>query len=414
MGDREWQVVGRRRRNSRQINVKRGSSTHCSASREPPHCSGYAADHNSNIDPSTRIADNGCDDVELRDKADMDEHIDKQARLVRQLQGLLKQTVIWECLRRELQTALSCVRLNFSSTSEEYPSLTQVEHSQQTHSQVCLGESLSPTSKIAGMDDRRLFLSSNGSFPTHSSVVRSTSGPKSQELHSQEGFMGRKSKSSNSTMSHPHSERCKESDNCSANDIGELPEGHKGFSEIVCYGIGPFGKEMQPKYQLALAVCLRELLFPHIREPAEECNDHGKEGPYGIKPVRPKLLVFDPILGGIEKAILAKLGCGVIETNEKGKRCCCTPSRPDDARPTMLHCRPTLFFMPHCPRPLYSNVLWANWSVRGALDLRASGPEILGGFDIAKLSLRTVLWDCRRLTYFGGTVLRLSHDAIPQ
>lgn len=386
MGDEEWKVVGRRRRNSRQINVKRGSSIHCSGNRGPPRCSGFAADHDSNIDPSTRNADNGWEDVELQDKAEVGKHIGKQARLVRHLQGLLKQTVLWEGLKRELQTALPCMRLNFSSTSEAYPSVTQVEETQQTHSRLCRGESLSPTPKRAGTDDCGLFLSSNGSCPTDSSVERSTTGPKSQEQHSQERFMGRKSKSSNSTKSHPPSERGIESDNCSANDIGDLPEGHKGFSEIVCYGIGPFGKEMQPKYQLALAICLRELLLPDIsREPAEG-NDGGEEGPSGIRPVHPKLLVFDPILGDIEKAILAKLGCGVIETNEKGKRSCCTPSRPDDARATMLHCRPTLFFMPHCPRPLYSNVLWANWSFRGALDLRASGPHIRGGFDIMKFS----------------------------
>lgn len=88
---------------------------------------------------------------------------------------------------------------------------------------------------------------------------------------------------------------------------------------------------------------------------------------------RVSMLVFDPVMGETERAILAALDCGTLE-NEEGKRCCCGHVGAGDSngdcggdKGGLEAVTPTLFFMPHCPQRLYSNVLWANWSSRGEL-----------------------------------------------
>eukprot|EP00741_Cyanophora_paradoxa_P003474 tig00000711_g3374.t1 len=93
--------------------------------------------------------------------------------------------------------------------------------------------------------------------------------------------------------------------------------------DVVCYGIGSFAQSRISRDQLALALLLRDRLG-----------------------VAASLAVFDPVLGAEERALLAQLGCEVIPSNEEGRRA---------AR------RATIFYMPHCPRRLYSNVLRANW-----------------------------------------------------
>ena len=60
--------------------------------------------------------------------------------------------------------------------------------------------------------------------------------------------------------------------------------------------------------------------------------------------------VYDPVLGEAELALLRARGCGAPERNEEGRRSVATQERGL-----------TLFFMPHCGRQLYANVLEANW-----------------------------------------------------
>lgn len=65
-----------------------------------------------------------------------------------------------------------------------------------------------------------------------------------------------------------------------------------------------------------------------------------------------KMVYFDPRIHPIEKRILNDyLHIDIISYNEMGKRCINTTNPLS-----------TLFFMPHCPMRLYSNVLWANWN----------------------------------------------------
>lgn len=157
--------------------------------------------------------------------------------------------------------------------------------------------------------------------------------------------------------------------------------------ELVCYGIGNFSESDSSRYQLALALCLRDLLSTKssasdvaaataaATSAAAEAAASRLPG-NGSTAVRgPAVLVFDPVMGETERAILETLGCGLLQ-NEEGKRCCCHDRRRretsnefgdgssgSDGRESLT--TPTLFFMPHCPQRLYSNVLWANWSSRG-------------------------------------------------
>lgn len=93
--------------------------------------------------------------------------------------------------------------------------------------------------------------------------------------------------------------------------------------DIVCYGIGCFGTCYISRQQLALLL--------HIAS---------------VKQAR-RVLVYDPILSSQENAALEKLGCICIDKNEACKR------KVEDY---------TLFYMPHCGRAMYNNILWANWS----------------------------------------------------
>ncbi|XP_059844027.1 SRR1-like protein isoform X2 [Hypanus sabinus] len=95
--------------------------------------------------------------------------------------------------------------------------------------------------------------------------------------------------------------------------------------EFVCYGIGSFSTSVSSRYQLALLFLLLETL----QIPRFSC------------------LLFDPLFTEWEKRFLKDCGLVVIKENEEGKR----------------HVnRPTLFYMIHCGKALYNNLLWKNWS----------------------------------------------------
>jgi hypothetical protein len=59
--------------------------------------------------------------------------------------------------------------------------------------------------------------------------------------------------------------------------------------------------------------------------------------------------LFDPVMTASEIAVAAADGIRAPRVNEAAKRKC--------------HGDPTVFFMPHCGKELYDNLLWANWTV---------------------------------------------------
>ncbi|XP_023269374.1 SRR1-like protein [Seriola lalandi dorsalis] len=111
----------------------------------------------------------------------------------------------------------------------------------------------------------------------------------------------------------------------------QLEKGREGrlcpHLECVCYGLGSFSSCTSARYQLAMLL----LLLDAGQIPLKDCS------------------VYDPAFSTGERDALRELGLTVLTENEEGKR---------------LATKPTLFYMMHCGKALYNNLLWKNWSTR--------------------------------------------------
>ena len=155
-------------------------------------------------------------------------------------------------------------------------------------------------------------------------------------------------------------------------DKDATSKANKEYGEIVCYGIGNFlpplsGSDKEsyslPRYpsapmlQLALALVIRKHLAIHhssssneLKEQNDSDNSGNSSNMHSKHQRSVKMLFFEPLMTDLERTILKDvLFVDIIETNERGKR----QAGNNGKR--------TLFYMPHCPMRLYSNVLWANW-----------------------------------------------------
>ncbi|RUP46286.1 peptidase family M3-domain-containing protein [Jimgerdemannia flammicorona] len=104
--------------------------------------------------------------------------------------------------------------------------------------------------------------------------------------------------------------------------------------DIVCYGVGSMHQSRNAQFQFALMLIMRETL--------QVCsmlaiNDDGK------------VYIFDPVMTHIDRQLLEHYGVELISENEQAKRA--------------VHAM-TLFYMPHCNKVLYSNLLSANWNAQ--------------------------------------------------
>ncbi|KAF9919126.1 sensitivity to red-light reduced protein [Lobosporangium transversale] len=93
--------------------------------------------------------------------------------------------------------------------------------------------------------------------------------------------------------------------------------------EMVFYGIGSIENSRNSQFQLALGICLKEILQ-----------------------VTGAISIFDPIMTEYDKELVEKLGLQVLKVNDQAKK--------------VIKTR-TLLYMPHCPKGLYSHVLESNW-----------------------------------------------------
>ncbi|RZB38640.1 SRR1-like protein, partial [Asbolus verrucosus] len=96
--------------------------------------------------------------------------------------------------------------------------------------------------------------------------------------------------------------------------------------EIICFGLGRIGECMISRYQFAFLLCLK---------------DHYNVG---------RIKVYDPVFTETDRSILESFQCDILKENFEGKY-----RVPDKTT--------TIFYMPHCPKQLSNNLLWANWGV---------------------------------------------------
>ena len=95
------------------------------------------------------------------------------------------------------------------------------------------------------------------------------------------------------------------------------------WQDFVCYGIGKISECPKSRYQFALLL----LLWKHFK-PCGRCY------------------IYDPVFGSLDEKIVENFGLELIPRNEEAKR---------------KVSQKTLFFVPHGGKPLYNNILWANW-----------------------------------------------------
>ncbi|EFA86277.1 hypothetical protein PPL_00839 [Heterostelium album PN500] len=107
----------------------------------------------------------------------------------------------------------------------------------------------------------------------------------------------------------------------------------KNLAEIICYGIGSCQSSKKCQEQFALIIALKNYFS----------FDNGDTTVY----------IFDPVMSESDKRLVEHFQIKLITINEEAKR----------QINTDLIDRYTLFYMPFCPRKLYDNVLWANFSI---------------------------------------------------
>ena len=95
------------------------------------------------------------------------------------------------------------------------------------------------------------------------------------------------------------------------------------FQDFVCYGIGKISECPTSRHQFALLL----LLWHHIKSSG-------------------RCYVYDPVFGNVDQEIVKHFEVDLILRNEEAKR---------------RVSQKTLFFVPHGGKPLYNNILWANW-----------------------------------------------------
>jgi hypothetical protein len=159
------------------------------------------------------------------------------------------------------------------------------------------------------------------------------------------------------------------------------------LSDIVAYGIGNFSTERfrSPMLQLACLLLLRRCAASDSSMYDDRSNDRSdaeyrRDGLESFQDDQKRVPVhyYDPCILPIERELLEiAFHVHVLEYNDMGKRMLgiesarcrqqqsnsvdiSLPSSSSSTAESLPRC--TLFYMPHCPMRLYSNVLWAHWS----------------------------------------------------
>ena len=122
----------------------------------------------------------------------------------------------------------------------------------------------------------------------------------------------------------------------------------QGVRQIVCYGVGDVAVSNIARLQLALAMCLATELQLH---PAD-------------------IFFYDPVLSGAGAQVIKEHGLNLIGHNENCRR--------------RAGCN-TLYFMPHCDRHMYDNVIAANIQLAdGGGSTSVVAPAPLPSYDVGE------------------------------
>lgn len=96
------------------------------------------------------------------------------------------------------------------------------------------------------------------------------------------------------------------------------------MADIICLGLGKISSCRTAQYQLALLLAFTDKI---------QCTAEA----------------YDPIFSKGERDLLIQLGIKISKANLEGN--------------LVNSLKPTLYFLPHCPRELTNNLLYSNWSV---------------------------------------------------
>lgn len=102
---------------------------------------------------------------------------------------------------------------------------------------------------------------------------------------------------------------------------------NQSVKEIICLGLGRFGECMISRYQLSLLLLLKQKYSVNVK-------------------------IYDPAFSEDEINLLNEIGLEILRENQEGKY---NVNQLDGL---------TLFYLPHCPKQLMNNLLWANWSLK--------------------------------------------------
>ncbi|XP_032085662.1 SRR1-like protein isoform X1 [Thamnophis elegans] len=144
-----------------------------------------------------------------------------------------------------------------------------------------------------------------------------------------------------------------------------------GGLRCVCYGLGSFCSCGKARLQLAFLL----LLLEELKIAPESC------------------FVFDPAFSTLETELLGGLGLTVLQRNEEGKRSIEGP---------------TLFYMIHCGKALYNNLLWSNWSAEALSQMVVVGNSFRG---FEERLLAKVFWE--NYSYIAKVLEATQEEALP-
>ena len=158
------------------------------------------------------------------------------------------------------------------------------------------------------------------------------------------------------------------------------------FRALLCLGVGSFASSRQARYQLALALVIRDWAGGDpthaTKQTVSNADSHGgvpsnTDAPsFNIaKGAKVALHVYDPVFDAVELEWLRQQAeCWLRPCNEEGRIAVNDLNAElDPGLDSQLHPGKVLCYMPHCTRQLYSNLLDANWGPARLLQLAVLG-----------------------------------------